>query len=284
MRLSSVLSVPVLTIAGVDLPDRGTRATCGARADCPTCRTCRGPVQAGYARCYQCDLASRLAGGLLADAVVPIGYAVKGGELARDLRLYKSGRAGSAAARERLRQMLAGFLRDHGPCVWGAAGMTGAPGGPGGPVAVAGVPGVPVAVAVVPSGQGRPGDHPLLDIVTAVTPLPVVSLSVNPGGAAHGRVVSTGWLRVRGQLPGRGQVPCGGRGPGGGQVPGANVLLVEDTWVSGASAQSAAAALKLAGAARVAVVVLGRHVEPADARSADLVRALAARHSHAETS
>jgi len=37
---------------------------------------------------------------------------------------------------------------------------------------------------------------------------------------------------------------------------GASVLLLEDSWVSGASAQSAAAALKLAGARHVAIVVL----------------------------
>jgi orotate phosphoribosyltransferase len=49
---------------------------------------------------------------------------------------------------------------------------------------------------------------------------------------------------------------------------GADVLVVDDTWVSGGSAQSTAAALKLAGARRVAVVVLGRHVNPADPRSA----------------
>ena len=45
---------------------------------------------------------------------------------------------------------------------------------------------------------------------------------------------------------------------------GASVLLLEDTWVSGASAQSAAAALKRAGARHVAVVVLGRYIDPAD--------------------
>ncbi len=45
---------------------------------------------------------------------------------------------------------------------------------------------------------------------------------------------------------------------------GACVLLLDDTWVSGASAQSAAAALKRVGARRVAVVVLGRHLDPAD--------------------
>jgi predicted amidophosphoribosyltransferase len=38
------------------------------------------------------------------------------------------------------------------------------------------------------------------------------------------------------------------------------VLLVDDTWTTGANARSAAAALKAAGAERVAVVVIGRYV------------------------
>ena len=70
---------------------------------CGTCRTCRGPVQAGFARCYQCDLASSQAGGLLADVVAPIGYAVKGGQLAADLWHYKSGRAPAALAGDAVR-------------------------------------------------------------------------------------------------------------------------------------------------------------------------------------
>jgi orotate phosphoribosyltransferase len=56
----------------------------------------------------------------------------------------------------------------------------------------------------------------------------------------------------------------------------ADVLVIDDTWVSGGSAQSVAVALKLAGARRVAVVVLGRHVNPADPKSAALVRAVSA--------
>jgi hypothetical protein len=52
------------------------------------------------------------------------------------------------------------------------------------------------------------------------------------------------------------------------------VLLADDTWVSGGSAQSAAVALKLAGAARVAIVVLGRHLDPEDPRSHGLLRVL----------
>jgi len=45
--------------------------------------------------------------------------------------------------------------------------------------------------------------------------------------------------------------------------------------VSGASAQSAAAALKQAGARHVAVVVLGRHVNPDDPAAGRLLAGLA---------
>jgi hypothetical protein len=55
---------------------------------------------------------------------------------------------------------------------------------------------------------------------------------------------------------------------------GADVLLIEDSWVSGASAQSAAAALKLAGARHVAIVVIGRHIDPADPRTGTLTARL----------
>ncbi len=193
-----------------------------------------------FALCYQCDLARSQAGGLLADVVAPAGYAVKGGQLAADLRRYKSDCGEAGAAGTRLRSLLAAFLRDHEECVWRAAGMAARP----------------VTAAVVPSGQGRPGPHPLLAIVESCVHLPVTGLAVAPLLAARGRGVSVGWLRALGP------------------VTGADVLLVDDTWVCGGSAQSAAAALKLAGAVRVAVVVLGRHLDPADPRSAAVARAI----------
>ena len=181
------------------------------------------------------------AGGLLADAVAPIGYAVRGEPLAGDLRRYKSDRvdaADAAAAAGRLREMLGAFLAGRGPSVWAAAGMSDGPS----------------AVAVVPSGQGRPGAHPLAGLVRSSVALPVVRLSVVPR-EIHTRGVNPAWVRVVDP------------------VAGADVLVVDDTWVSGGSAQSTAAALKLAGARRVAVVVLGRHVNPADPRSAAFLAA-----------
>jgi hypothetical protein len=186
-------------------------------------------------------LALGQAGGLLADAVAPIGYAVRGEPLADDLRRYKSERAAAAevaAAAARLREMLGAFLADRGGSVWAGAGMSGGPS----------------AVAVVPSGQGRPGAHPLVALVRSCVALPMVRLSIAPR-EIHTRGVNPGWVRV--------DDPVGG----------ADMLVVDDTWVSGGSAQSTAAALKLAGARRVAVVVLGRHVNPADPRSAAVLEA-----------
>lgn len=45
-------------------------------------------------------------------------------------------------------------------------------------------------------------------------------------------------------------------------VHGQSVLLVDDTWATGGHAQSAAAALFGAGASRVGLVVIGRHIRP----------------------
>jgi hypothetical protein len=44
-------------------------------------------------------------------------------------------------------------------------------------------------------------------------------------------------------------------------LPRRPVLLIDDTWTTGANAQSAAAALKRAGASHVAAVVIGRHLK-----------------------
>lgn len=44
-------------------------------------------------------------------------------------------------------------------------------------------------------------------------------------------------------------------------IAGRTVLVIDDTWTSGARIQSAAWALKLAGATRVAAVVIGRHFD-----------------------
>jgi hypothetical protein len=197
-----------------------------------------------------------LGSALLADAVVPISYAIKGTPFADDLWRYKSVLAPSltpapslgvtpaspatpASAGASVLALLLAFLTDHGPCVWQRAGMP-----------------APGRLAVVPTGAGRPGPHPLLRLVRPYLRLPGCSLALRPG--RQGRDLDLDRFQVLTR-------PAG-----------ASVLLLDDTWVSGASAQSAAAALKLAGARHVAVIVLGRHVNPDDAASAPLLAGLAA--------
>jgi hypothetical protein len=189
------------------------------------CGSCRRPVRPGQTHCYWCDKYRECLPGLLPDVVVPIAYAAKGSHHAANLWRYKSDDAGAAAARAALRALLLVFLRDHGRCVWRRAGVPG-----------------PSHVAVVPSGRARPGTHPLQAMAAPYLALPWVRLS--SGGGSAGLDPDPRRFHLE-------------------RVPGASVLLLDDTWTSGASATGAAAALRLAGARSVAVVVLGRHLDAA---------------------
>jgi hypothetical protein len=187
------------------------------------CGSCRGPVRAGQAHCYRCDRYRECLPGLLPDVVVPVAYAPKGGHHATNLWRYKSDDPGAEAARAALRALLLVFLRDHGCCVWRRAGTGG-----------------PSHAAVVPSCRGRAGPHPLQALAAPYLTIPWVRLSAAGGPAS----LDPDPRRFRLE-----------------RIAGASVLLLDDTWTSGATATSAAAALRLAGARRVAVVVLGRHLD-----------------------
>jgi hypothetical protein len=189
------------------------------------CQLCRGPAWPGRDRCFRCHRYGQCLPGLLPDVVVPVAYAVKGGHHATNLWLYKSERSGATAAGSALRSLLLVFLRDHGGCVWRQARAPG-----------------PSHVAVVPSRRGRPGMHPLQRLAAPYLTLTWVRLALarRDDPQAHDPDPSL-------FLPQR--------------LRGASVLLLDDTWTTGASATSAAAALRLAGARSVAVVVLGRHLD-----------------------
>jgi hypothetical protein len=189
------------------------------------CASCRGPIRRGYTYCFQCGLHAESAPGLLADVVAPVAYAPKGSRLATDLWLYKSARPASARAGAALRALLLVFLHDHGRRVWEQAGMT-----------------VPTHACVVPSCRGRPGPHPLQALLRGCLALPWAALVTQPDADSWARALDPGKFRAPWPLTG------------------AAVLLLDDTWTSGGSAQSAAMALKRAGARSVATVVVGRHV------------------------
>jgi hypothetical protein len=203
------------------------------------CAVCRGPAARRGARCYQCELHRQCAHDGLADLVLPVAFAIKGGLLARRLWQYKSIRPHQARpdvaanAAVHLNALLLVFLHDHGGCLWREAGLAG-----------------PTHVAVVPTARGRAGEHPLRRLVAPYLARPWAELSARPGGQ-----------QVRDLDPERfGAAP----------LPGARVLLLDDTWTTGASAQSAAMALRRAGAESVCTVVIGRHVDQAAAELSGL--------------
>ena len=188
------------------------------------CECCHGPARHGTARCFHCCLHEESAPGLLADVVAPVACAPKGSRLATDLWLYKSDQPGAREAGETLLAMLLVFLREEGPRVWQRAGIP-----------------APACACVVPSGRGRPGPHPLQALVRGCLALPWAPLRARPGADTWGRVLAPERF-------------CAAR-----PLTGQAVLLLDDTWTSGGTAQSAAVALKRAGARSVAVVVVGRH-------------------------
>lgn len=179
----------------------------------------------GYSRCYACAH-----GKLCLDLVAPISYSVAGEQLHHSLKGYK--RLDGAVAR-RLRVGLAAvlwrYLESHERCLARAAGVR-----------------TFDLVCTVPSGdRGRDQGHPLRWIVGEL---------VAPTRTRHERLL----IRSSVEVPTREFHP--GKYQPVHELDGRSVLLIDDTWTTGANAQSAAAALKAAGAGTVAAVVVGRHL------------------------
>lgn len=164
------------------------------------------------------------------DAIVPISYAPAGGRLHHDLADYK--RAAEPAVPHlvlELAHILSRFLVVHERCIAESVGVEHFD-----------------TVEVVPSSDPhRDRSHPLRRIVDRLVP---------ETSQRHRDVLcASGALCTPHEFdPGR-FIPVR-------PLDGHNVLLVDDVWTTGASAQSAAAVLKRAGAEHVAAVVIGRYV------------------------
>jgi predicted amidophosphoribosyltransferase len=188
------------------------------------CRVCCNLTD-GFAHCYAC-------GGIDASiaAVAPISYSFSGGQLHHALAGYKRMRG---ATSRRMSVTLAAivwrFLAEHEPCVARAAGVERF-----------------TLVTTVPSGdRGRDEGHPLRRIVAELC---------GPTRERHDRLLLRSETGVAGRAfdahkydPVR-------------ELRGEPVLLIDDTWTTGANAQSAAAALRAAGAGQIGAVVIGRYL------------------------
>ena len=197
----------------------------GPRPGPDVCRTCFTFTD-GYERCYRC---AETEGPL--ELAAPISYSVAREQLHHALAGYK--RYGGEVAR-RLGAELAGvlwrFLAAHESCLTRAAGVAGFE-----------------LVTTVPSGDpARDERHPLRRLVAE---------AVAPTRDRHERLL----IRSRADTPPRTFDPD--KFAATRRLNGEAVLLIDDTWTTGTSAQSAAAALRHAGAGRIAGVVIGRHLK-----------------------
>ena len=196
------------------------------------CRTCHGSTARGFAVCSGCHEIEGQLGRSLAP-VLPVALAGRGSSLARLLADYKAGRSPSARreASDQIFAMLVSFLEDHGEDLDAVAG------------------GPSCFVTVPSSGPGRAswhGRHPLCALVEAAArklgrPYLEQALVRGPGALGHRRASALGYRLAR-------------------PVPLDRVVVFDDTYASGARAQSAAAALGMHGITVVAIVPIVRIV------------------------
>jgi hypothetical protein len=110
--------------------------------------------------------------------------------------------------------------------------------------------------ASIPSLPARSGEHPFHRIASPMAPGVEVPLTA-AATTANPRAVDVRHFSAEGPLP-----------------PDSHVLVVDDTWTQGGHAQSAALALRRAGAARVSVLVVARWINPAFGGNQQFLRGL----------
>jgi predicted amidophosphoribosyltransferase len=195
------------------------------------CQVCHGATSPGRSPSYcdSCDRTRRQVSRPL-DLVVPISLYVGTEQLHTVLRGYKD--SPDKAARDRFRfqvaALLGRFLRDHGDCVRAAAGRGWD------------------TLTIVPSTAGRAGGHPFEDAILmarAHRPLYRRLLQRTDAPIGHNAANEAAYRAS-------------------GDAQGARVLLLDDTFTTGARVQSAASRLTIAGADVVAAVVVGRFMRP----------------------
>ncbi len=195
------------------------------------CAVCKRAVMPGWSTCYQCGT-HRTVLARTADVVAPIALSVKGEQRAYELSSYKN--SSNLSARSRLAlgigAVLWRWLDRHEACVMGYAGVGEFP-----------------LVVPVPSTRNR-ADHPLPGILRNI---------VKP---TSGRCADD-ILSSSPRYPGDSREVHDDRFLAARRLRGEPVMIIDDQWTSGGRAQSAAAALKLAGSGPVAVVALGRHFD-----------------------
>lgn len=193
------------------------------------CRICHGCPNRGFDTCWSCEtVMSQVT--KPCDLVVPISLYEIPSQLHHILRHYKSGHypRSEAAFAARAISILAYFLGRHGNCIREEADNDWD------------------VITSVPSSKPRTGEHALVAAVHRVRWLDdQFEILLKQGNTEVGHLTASddGFEPIR-------------------DVNGERILLVDDTFTSGARAQSAASALSCAGADVVGIVPIGRVIKP----------------------
>jgi predicted amidophosphoribosyltransferase len=180
----------------------------------------------GHERCFVCGQQNSVL-----DVVAPISYSVAGGQLHHALAGYKR-LEGEVARRLQVEvaAVLWRFLADHEECVARGAAASA----------------FDVVTTVPSSSRERDEHHPLRRIVGELA---------RPTRERYERLLTRSSVNVPERTFDARKYEAVRR------LSGESVLIIDDTWTTGSGAQSAAAALREAGAGMVAAVVIGRYVK-----------------------
>jgi hypothetical protein len=168
--------------------------------------------------------------------IVPISLYQTPGQLWKVLRDYKDGRTVSLRRRFTLQvaASLGRFLSGHRRCIVGQHGQRNDPWD---------------GIVTVPSSSGRTGIHPLRQALQLLpsnySDLEIDALRPGTVVARHNRADDNAFIVQE-------------------SLDGARILLIDDTYTTGARLQSAASALSLSRAEPIAAVVVGRVIRADD--------------------
>jgi hypothetical protein len=217
---------------GLNVADLGEWAHNVERTPGVNCIICGEPID-DFGLCRHCMVNRRIP--CTADVMAPIIYAIAGTRSAAVLRGYKDDPSRIVRARHAsaVGALLDNALSRHVGCIEAIAGMR-------------------ISVrTTLPSLTFRPGTHPFAEIVRELG-VPVEGVLAVPSDATCHRIVEPDKFEVMGPAA----------------IVGRHVLILDDVWTTGSTAQSAAVALRRAGAAAVSVMVVGRWINPSYGPSA----------------
>ena len=202
------------------------------------CAVCLTLIEDQYSTCCPCSSQARGT-----DAVLPISFSVHMGQLHDALRGYERGWASAPKLTQGLAAVLWRFVDQHESCLARRAGVAT----------------FDIVTTVPSSDQARDARHPLPDIVGRL---------VRPTADRYERLLNRSDVSVEPRTVNIRKYKHTR------PLTTENVLLIDDTWTTGANAQSAALALKAAGAGKVGVVVIGRHIREDYGDNAKRLKAL----------